>query len=342
MHTFRQPALLALCLVLSACGAAPTTVMAPEPPGGGGGATVPEAIEPDASTDAAAESTPQALESNAAPVEQPTTAPTPSASVTPPATSSGGSGSSGGSSGSGGSATTPTPTPTASATATPAPSATTSPTVTTRTLTVLGDRHLVTLTRFQSFGTSPFQVISVEANAFAKPGQKFPALAGASRGRYGWKYARITPETAKDWSGDIGGPGECFFLDSVGGEADNSGSWVVQERYDDGTQVHEIRTEIAANKDVNTFDPAQVAFANLGDTAATWTVQGAWVGAQNAPTSYPAGCFVVYTRPDGTRDFAVLGPGTSTLEAKGYVYAFFVTNTSEKPDGDLKLTLTRP
>ncbi|MNT02653.1 hypothetical protein D3C72_1371580 [compost metagenome] len=170
---------------------------------------------------------------------------------------------------------------------------------------------------------------------------KFPALAGASRGRYGWKYERITPDNASGWSGDIGGPGEVFFLDSVGGEADNSGSWVILERYNDGTQTHEIRTEVSAKTDVNGFDPAHVAFANLGDATATWTFTGAWEGAQDAPFSYPAGCFVVYTRPDGVRDFAVVGPGGATIQAKGYVYGFFVTANGEKPDGNLRFTLTK-
>ncbi|MNL56912.1 hypothetical protein D3C87_1804360 [compost metagenome] len=92
---------------------------------------------------------------------------------------------------------------------------------------------------------------------------------------------------------------------------------------------------------MNGFDPAQVAFANLGDAAATWSFKGAWEGAQDAPYSYPAGCFVVYTRADGVRDFAVVGPGGATLQAKGYVYGFFVTANGEKPDGNLRFTLTK-
>jgi hypothetical protein len=331
MHTFRIPVAVATCLVLSACGAAPSPVQAPTPGGGGGEVSGELAAELDAGPEAdpvvsepAASTVPAATPTG----PSPTPTPVPSPVATPPNTSAGPNG------------PTATATPAATPTPTPTPSATPAQ-AETRTLTVLGDRHLVTLSRYQSFGTSPFEVVSVEANAYARPGVKFPALAGASRGRYGWKYERITPESAATWSGDIGGPGEVFFLDSVGGEADNSGSWVILERHDDGTQTHEIRTEVSAKTDVNGFDPAQVAFADLGDAAAAWTFTGAWQGAQDAPTSFPAGCFVVYTRPDGVRDFAVIGPGGATIRAKGYVYAFFVTANGEKPDGNLRFTLTK-
>ncbi|MFN3432423.1 MAG: hypothetical protein ACK46X_21050 [Candidatus Sericytochromatia bacterium] len=341
MHTFRIPATLATCLVLSACGAAPSPVQAPTP-GGGGGDLVGE-IAAEAETEAAPEGVQAPLEPATPPASPaaltgnlPT--PTPSAIVTPPTTSAGPNGPT--------ATTAPAATPTPTATATPAPTPTPSATATpapanTRTLTVLGDRHLVTLSRYQTFGTSPFEIVSVEANAYNRPGVKFPALAGASRGRGGWKYARITPESAKDWSGDVGGSGEVFFLDSTGGEDDNSGSWVVLEQYDDGKVVHETRTEISATADVNGFNRDNAAYMNLGPAAATWAITAAWEGAVEAPFSYSDGCFVVYTRPDGVRDFAVVGLTGATIQAKGDVYAFFVTSPNEQPDGNLRFTLTR-
>lgn len=333
MHTFRRPTLVALCLLLSACGSAPSPLQ-PETPapieadsglGGGGGDTAPqlqvdEAELPTAEAPAPATASPVAA------------SPTPSASLTP---------SRGGSSGDDGRANpAPTPTPSATPTATPTPDPTPAPAV--RSLVVAGDRHLVELTSFKAFGTSPFTIsrITTEAYNNKAAGMKFTALAGATRGRYGWRYGRITPENASEWGGDIGGPGAVFFLDSVGGEADNDGSWVIDERYDDGTQVHEIHTEVLAKSDLCTFDPAKVAFANLGATGATWRIKAAWENAENAPTSFPAGCFLVFTRPDGVKDFAIVGPGETTLTAKGYVYAFFITAEAERPDGDLRLTLT--
>jgi hypothetical protein len=338
MHTFRRPTLVAMCLLLSACGSAPSPLQpaTPEPIeaesglGGGGGDTAPltQAETDDVPTTDAATPAP----ASAAPAVP---SPTPSASLAP---------SGGGSSGSGGGRSNPTPTPTPSAmpTATPTPAPSEAPAATTRSLVVAGDRHLVELTSDKAFGTSPFTISDLTAEAYNNKaaGMKFTALAGATRGRYGWRYGRITPENASEWGGDIGGPGTVFFLDSVGGEADNDGSWVITERHDDGTEVHEIRTEVFAKSDLCTFDPAKVAFANLGASGGTWRVNAAWENAESAPTSFPAGCFLVFTRPDGVKDFTIVGPGETTLTAKGYVYAFFITAEAERPDGDLRLTLT--
>lgn len=332
MHTFRRPALVALCLLLSACGSAPSPLQ-PETPapieaesglGGGGGDTAPQ-FQVEKGEAPIAEAPAPASASPVAPT------PTPGASIAPPR---------GGSSGDDGRANpTPTPSPTPTATPTPAPSATPAPVA--RSLVVAGDRHLVELTSFKAFGTSPFTVSSITTEAYNNKaaGMKFTALAGATRGRYGWRYGRITPENASEWGGDIGGPGTVCFLDSVGGEADNDGAWVITERHDDGTEVHEIRTEVLAKSDLCTFDPAKVAFANLG-ASATWRINAAWEHAESAPTSFPAGCFLVFTRPDGVKDFTIVGPGETTLTAKGYVYAFFITAEAERPDGDLRLTLT--
>lgn len=337
MHTFRRPTLVAMCLLLSACGSAPSPLQpaTPEPLeagsglGGGGGDTAPlTQAEPDevptADVDAPAPASPEPAAAS----------PTPSATIAP---------SGGGSSGSGGGRSNPTPTPTPSATptATPTPAPSETPAAVTRSLVVAGDRHLVELTSFKAFGTSPFTLANITTEAYNNKaaGMKFTALAGATRGRYGWRYGRITPENASEWGGDIGGPGTVFFLDSVGGEADNDGSWVITERHDDGSEVHEIRTEVFAKSDLCTFDPAQVAFANLG-AGGTWRIDAAWENAESAPTSFPAGCFLVFTRPDGVKDFTIVGPGETTLTAKGYVYAFFITAEAERPDGDLRLTLT--
>jgi hypothetical protein len=339
MHTFRRPTLVAMCLLLSACGSAPSPLqpITPEPTeveagrGGGGGDTTPLTEgEGEAIPASDAETPAPAAPASAAPVAP---SPTPSASAAP---------SGGGSSGSGGGRANPTPSPTPTPTATPTPAPSATPAVTTRSLVVAGDRHLVELTSFKAFGTSPFTISSITTEAYNNQaaGMKFTALAGATRGRYGWRYGRITPENASEWGGDIGGPGTVFFLDSVGGEADNDGSWVITERHDDGTEMYEIRTEVLAKSDLCTFDPARVAFANLGATGGTWRINAAWENAESAPTSFPAGCFLVFTRPDGVKDFTIVGPGETTLTAKGYVYAFFITAEAEKPDGDLRLTLT--
>ena len=206
-------------------------------------------------------------------------------------------------------------------------------------LRVAGDRHLVRPGASAAFGTVPFEVVAVEARAFNDAAKRvpFPAIAGATLGRYGWKYARLTPETARGWTGDAGAPGEVFFLDSLGGEADNAGEWVITERL--GSQ--ELRTAVSARTHVAAFEPAKVAWLNLGNLAGTWRVSAAWGGARKAPTSYP-GAFLVYSRPDGVRDFAVVGPSEpTTLQARGYVYGFFITQGDDRPDGDLKLTLER-
>jgi hypothetical protein len=343
MHTFRRPTLVALCLLLSACGSAPSPLQpdTPEPIeaesglGGGGGDTAP-LMQAEAGEVPTSDADAPAAPASALPA---VASPSPSASTAP---SGGGSSGSNGGRSNASPTPTPTPTPTATPTATPTPTPSATPVATTRSLVVAGDRHLVEVKTGKAFGTSPFTITSLTTEAYNNKaaGMKFTALAGATRGRYGWRYGRITAENADEWGGDIGGPGTVFFLDSLGGEADNDGSWVIEERYDDGTEVHEMRTEVLAKSDVCTFDPAKVAFANLGATGGTWRINAAWENAQDAPYSFPAGCFLVFTRPDGVKDFALVGPGETTIAARGYVYAFFITEAPERPDGDLRLTLT--
>lgn len=349
MHLMRQSLLWALCLTLSACGAAPSPVAPSAPTGGGGGGTATVGAEsaPEPSPSPTSEATPAPAESNdpaAVPAASPTATPTatPSAlptvtpTLTPAATTSDPT-----------PAPTPTPTPTATPTATPTPSPTPSAaTVSASTLTVRGDHDLVPLTTTKSFGTSPFTIASVTTDAYNNKaaGVKFPALLGAYNGTYGWKYMRITPDNASQWTGDHGGPGPVCFLDSAGGAADNDGSWVVTERYNDGSQTYEQVTEVFAKTDLTTFDPAKVAVLNLGTTAATYRLSAAWKDQGPDLNPFLSGCILVYTRPDGVRDFTPIGPSDAgvTIQAKGYVYAFFITSTaSEKAPGNLEVTLTK-
>ena len=95
--------------------------------------------------------------------------------------------------------------------------------------------------------------------------------------------------------------------------------------------------QASATHEVTTWDPATVASVDLGAAARTWHL--AYRDTDPYPNVQGPGVVVVYTRPDGVRDFTFTGPvGTfpgndagDTFQASGRVYAFFLLPAQESP-----------
>ena len=172
----------------------------------------------------------------------------------------------------------------------------------------------------------------------------FPAMLGVTFGTFGYEYARITPANANNWSADHGQPGPVAFLDSTNGLGDNAGAWVfTHQRAGGGTTV----VTASATSNVTTWNPAHAVAINLGATTRNWQVTGTSSDPNWAVDGAP-GILVVYSHPDGTRDFTLaLGnvgansqfPGT--IRTQGYVYAFDLTipgTLASVPNATLVLT----
>jgi hypothetical protein len=219
----------------------------------------------------------------------------------------------------------------------------TSATLTSKTLEVNGQNNTVTFKHAASIGGPLGNIINVETNAYNNTLQrlKFPAMLGADRTRYGYDYARITADNAKSWESDLGSPGLVSFLDDVNGLTDNSGDW---------TFTHENNNEIFpvianATHNVTTWDPAKVAFLDLGSTTRTWNLTAAYDS--NTFNAFTPGVVLVYTRPEGVRDFtfALSGyfpgqGGATTFQTQGTVYAFFLATEPSPSQFNATLTLT--
>lgn len=219
-------------------------------------------------------------------------------------------------------------------------------TATSKTLTVVGGQDETVLGSYVGINATWEPFVNVQGTAYndTPNGKVFPAMLGVDLGREGYTYARVTQQNAGDWYADFGDPAPVTFLDSVGGTADNSGGWTFTLQDTSGLYFPVVAD---ATKTVTLWDPAKAAFVDLGSTPRTWRVDGAYAPNSPYPTGY-AGIILVYTRPDGVRDFTIAqgaGPlttlGPTTIDAVGYAYAFYmVENAGDSKDATSVVTLT--
>lgn len=180
-------------------------------------------------------------------------------------------------------------------------------------------------------------VLSVTGTAYnnAAKGYRFPAMLAAQPDADGWRYERVTPETAAGLRGFDGNTMPVFFLDSSDGLGDNSGAWT----FTVGTPEGGTTTLVADPKvHVTAWDPTRTAMLDVG-ASGTFKVEATYDETNGVSEE---GVCLVYSHPDGVRDFGVLrhGQGPVTIDARGYVYAFFLGQGGES-DQDAMLHFTR-
>lgn len=234
--------------------------------------------------------------------------------------------------GGGGGTSSPTPAPSTRPTATPVPVSSPAPTPepVEHNLVVDSGANAMVVGPMVGLPPVPFTTDAIEKNAFDDRARNLPfhAVAGVHFDTYGWRYARVeTVQEARDWYGSHGSGGEVCFLDSTDGLLDNAGTWrFVAHSTTYGTHT----TVVDATEHVTAWDPARAVSVDLGATH-TWTVWTERV--RDRPhENYPLpGVFLVYRRPDGSRDFVVVRREAQTIEAQGYVYAFYLVKEGGYP-----------
>lgn len=221
----------------------------------------------------------------------------------------------------------PTSTPWTSPSPTTVPTLSPTPTPSEKSLLVSTTVHVAQLGPTKGINYGPFTTKAIEKNAFddVRIGRPFRAVAVMYRDTFGVFYGRIESVQDAQGSGPHGGSLPVFFLDSTDGLSDNAGSWVfAMGRYNENNS--DERVEVSATEHVTSWDPQRVASVDLGPVH-RWTVWSETVE-RARDNSLLTGVFLVYRRPDGSRDFIIVTGAAQTIEAQGWAYAFYVSTGS--------------